>query len=108
MQNSWVESHKETAQKLANAYVKALKWISAHSGSEIADKVPADYYKGIGKEAYAKALDESKAMFTSDGVMPKEDPGTVHKVLDAFSPSVQGKTIDLSKTFTAEFVSNVR
>jgi NitT/TauT family transport system substrate-binding protein len=108
MQNSWVDSHKDTAQKLANAYVKTLKWISSHSGSEIADKVPADYYKGIGKEAYAKALDAGKGMFTSDGVMPKEGPETVHKVLDAFDPTVQGKTIDLNKTYTTEFVSSAK
>src|SRR5262249_40004137 len=51
MQNSWVDAHKDVAQKLANAYVKTLRWIAAHSGAEIADKVPADYYKGIGKDA---------------------------------------------------------
>ena len=64
-------------QKLANAYVKTLKWINTHSGAEIADKMPADYYAGIGKDAYAKALDAGKAMFTPDGVMPADGPPTV-------------------------------
>jgi len=108
MQTSWVDSHKDAAQKLANAYVKTLKWINSHSGMEIADKVPADYYKGIGKEAYAKALDAGKAMFTADGVMPKEGPDTVYKVLNSFDPAVIGKTIDLGKTYTTEFVSQVK
>ena len=32
-------------------------------------------------------------------------PESVLRVLQAFSPSVKGKTIDLSKTFTTEFVA---
>jgi len=44
-------------------------------------------------------------MFTADGLMPKSGPPTVLKVLQGFDKIVQGKTIDLSKTFTTEFVS---
>jgi NitT/TauT family transport system substrate-binding protein len=100
----WVNSHKDAAQKLANAYVKTLKWIGAHSSTEIADKLPPDYYTGIGKDAYAKALDAGKAMFTQDGVMPGDGPPTVLNVLSAFDTTVQGHQVDLSKTYTTEFV----
>jgi NitT/TauT family transport system substrate-binding protein len=104
MTTAWVDGHKEGAQKLANAYVKTLKWIAAHSGAEITEKMPADYYKGIGKDAYAAALDAGKGMFTPDGVMPTDGPPTVLNVLKAFDPTVQGHEIDLSKTYTTEFV----
>jgi NitT/TauT family transport system substrate-binding protein len=107
MNTEWVNAHKDTAQKLANAYVKTLKWISTHTGTEIADKLPADYYAGIGKDAYAKALDAGKAMFTTDGVMPSDGPQTVLNVLSAFDPTVMGHSVDLSKTFTTEFVTKV-
>jgi len=100
----WVTSHKDAAQKLANAYVKTLRWISAHSATEITDKLPPDYYAGIGKDAYAKALDAGKAMFTPDGAMPGDGPQTVLNVLSAFDTSVQGHQVDLSKTYTTEFV----
>jgi NitT/TauT family transport system substrate-binding protein len=45
-------------------------------------------------------------MFTSDGVMPDGGPETVLEVLGSFNPNVKGKEdqIDLSKTFTTEFV----
>ncbi|MDT5348151.1 MAG: sulfonate transport system substrate-binding protein [Mycobacterium sp.] len=105
MTTDWVNAHKDAAQKLANAYVKTLKWIGSHTGGEIADKMPADYYTGIGKDAYAKALDAGKAMFTKDGVMPSDGPQTVLNVLSAFDTTVKGKTVDLSKTYTTEFVS---
>jgi NitT/TauT family transport system substrate-binding protein len=100
----WVNSHKDAAQKLANAYVKTLRWISAHSSTEIADKLPPDYYAGIGKDAYAKALDAGKGMFTPDGVMPGDGPQTVLTVLSAFDTTVQGHQVDLGKTYTTEFV----
>ncbi len=43
-------------------------------------------------------------MFTPDGRMPEDGPPTVLKVLSTFSKSLQGKQIDLSKTYTTEFV----
>jgi len=83
--------------------VKTLKFINTHSAAEIAAKMPPDYY--VGNEAqYIKALDAGKQMFTPDGVMPKGGPETVLAVLSQFKDSLKGKTIDLSKTYTTEFV----
>ncbi len=103
MEASYVEKHKDIVQKLANAFVKTLKFIATHTGAEIADQMPADYYVGD-KEGYVKALDAGKGMFTPDGVMPEGGPETVLAVLSTFSKNVQGKKIDLSKTYTTEFV----
>ena len=107
MQTEWVEAHKDTVQKLANAFVKTLKFINTHSGAEIAAKMPKDYYVGD-EEGYVKALDAGKGMFTADGVMPQGGPETVLTVLSAFKKELQGKQIDLSKTYTTEFVKNVK
>jgi len=103
MQTSWVETHRDTVQKLVNAFVKTMHFIAAHSPAEIAAQMPADYY--VGDEAmYVTALADGKAMFTADGRMPADGPATVLAVLSRIKPSVRGKTIDLSKTFTTEFV----
>ena len=103
MDTAFVDEHKDEVQKLANAFVKTLHYIHDHTGAEIAAKMPKDYY--VGDEAgYVKALDDGKAMFTADGVMPDGGPETVLKVLSAFSKSLQGKEVDLSKTYTTEFV----
>ena len=103
----WAEKNKPTVQKLANAFVKTLRYIASHTGAEIAEKMPKDFYVGD-KAGYIKALDEGKGMFTADGVMPKGGPETVLSVLGAFSKNVKGKTIDLGKTYTTEFVSKVK
>ena len=103
METSWVMKHKPEVQKLANAFVKTLKFINTHTGLEIADKMPKEFYVGD-KDGYVKALDAGKAMFTADGVMPEGGPETVLAVLSGFSKNLKGKTVDLSKTFTTEFV----
>ena len=103
MRNDWVESHGATVQKLANALVKTLRWIQSHSAAQITDKMPPEYYQGVGKAQYVKALDAQKAIFSPDGVMPHGGPETVLKVLGSFDPSVKGHDIDLSKTYTTRF-----
>ena len=107
MPTEWVEKNKPTVQKLANAFVKTLKFIHTHSAAEIAEKMPRDFYVGD-KEGYIKALNDGKGMFTPDGVMPAGGPETVLAVLSGFSKNVKGKTVDLSKTYTTEFVKNAR
>jgi NitT/TauT family transport system substrate-binding protein len=107
MENSWIDGHKEEAQKLANAFVKTLRYINTHSAADIAEKMPKDFYVGD-KDGYIKALDEGKGMFTPDGVMPEDGPKTVLTVLSEFSKNVKGKQIDLTKTYTTEYVKNVK
>ncbi|WP_326654898.1 MULTISPECIES: ABC transporter substrate-binding protein [unclassified Streptomyces] len=105
MNTDWVNSHKEQVQKLATAFVKTLKWMSTHTPEEIAAKMPADYAKG-GKELYAQSIKSTLPMFTADGVMPANGPETVERVLKAFNPNLKNATVDLSKTYTTEFVKN--
>ncbi|MEU8977927.1 ABC transporter substrate-binding protein [Streptomyces sp. NPDC058467] len=103
MQTDWVNGHKETVQKLVNAFVKTLKWMSTHTASDIAAKMPADYSQG-NKTLYAGAIKATLPMFTNDGVMPQDGPETVEKVLKAFNPNIKNAKVDLSKTYTTEFV----
>ena len=104
---SWMQANRATVQKLANALVKTLRYIDTHSAAEITEKMPKSFYVGD-KESYVRALASGKAMFTRDGVMPADGPETVLKVLAAHSRNLKGKRIDLSKTYTTEFVNNVR
>jgi NitT/TauT family transport system substrate-binding protein len=102
MQCSYVQSHKDAVQKLANAFVKTLSWMSSHSAQEIAAKMPADY-AGSDKNLYVESVKATLPMFTDDGVMPADGPQTVLDVLGKYNPAVKGQKIDLSKTYTTEF-----
>ncbi|NEW69494.1 ABC transporter substrate-binding protein [Streptomyces rhizosphaericus] len=103
MNADWVNGHKDTVQKLANAFVKTLKWMSTHSAEDIAAKMPSDYAQG-GAKLYAEAIKSTLPMFTKDGVMPADGPATVERVLKAFNPNLKNATVDLKKTYTTEFV----
>jgi NitT/TauT family transport system substrate-binding protein len=104
MTTAYIDKNPDTVQKLVNAYVATLKWIQAHNGAEVADKMPADYYAGSGKDAYIKAFDSEKGIYNPTGIMPPNGPATDLKILQAFNPDVKGKTIDLTKTYTDKFV----
>ncbi|WP_181803140.1 ABC transporter substrate-binding protein [Streptomyces shenzhenensis] len=103
MQTDWVNGHKDTVQKMVNAFVKTLKWMSTHSAAEIAAKMPADYAQGD-KALYTQSIESTLPMFTKDGVMPENGPETVEKVLKAFNTNIQNADVDLGKTYTTEFV----
>ncbi|HEX4704080.1 MAG TPA: ABC transporter substrate-binding protein [Pseudonocardiaceae bacterium] len=99
----YANSHKDTVQKLVNAYVETLNWIHTHTAAEITDKMPAAYYAGTGKDAYTQALHNELGIYDPTGTMPADGPPTVLKVLSAFNPDVKG--VDLSKTFDNSFAA---
>jgi NitT/TauT family transport system substrate-binding protein len=107
VQRPWLDAHKAEAGKLARAFVKTLKFIKTHTAEQIADKMPKDYY-GNDKAMYVKALQNSLPMYSADGRMPAGGAETVLAVLSGFNPNVKGKNINLSKTYTNEFVDAVK
>ncbi|MFF7159512.1 ABC transporter substrate-binding protein [Streptomyces sp. NPDC008139] len=104
VQTAWANSHKDTVQKMVNAVYQTLQWMESHSAAEITEQVPADFYAGSGKDQYVQALANEMGMYNPTGQMPADAPQTVLRVLTAVDPSVKGKTIDLSKTYTDEYV----
>jgi len=104
MNTDYVNSHRDVTRRLVNAYVKTLKWMSTHTAAQIADMVPPDYYAGD-KAAYVTALQGQKNSFTTDGVMPASGAQTVADIEYKYVPSMKGKNVDLSKTYTNEFAS---
>ena len=101
----YIAANKPIVQRVVNAYVKTLKWIATHTPTEIAEKLPADYYGGD-KAAYIQALTDSMGMFSPDGKMPKGAPEFELSLLKQFNDNViKNPNIDLTKTYTDEFVT---
>ena len=105
MQTAWVNSHADAVQRLVDAMVDTLHFIQTHSGAQIADQMPADYYVGVGKSAYVQALDGEKSIYSPDGIMPPDGPKTVFDVLSRFNPSMAGKTANLGATYISSFAT---
>jgi NitT/TauT family transport system substrate-binding protein len=107
MSTDWVNSNTATVQKVVNALVESLHWIQQHSAEQIADAMPASYYKASGKTAYVQALANEIGMYSPTGLMPSDGPQSVFRVLSAFDPTVKGHAaVDLSKTYTDQFVQH--
>ena len=60
--------------------------------------MPEEYALG-NKEIYIQSIGSNKPAYSPDGKFLEGAPETALKVLQAFDPNVQGKTIDLSKTY---------
>ncbi len=100
--NDWVNSNKDVAQRLVNAYVKTLKFIHSHTAAEIADKMPTDYFAGD-KASYIADLKSQLGIFGTDCKMPVGGPENVQKIQQQFVASYKGKSANLSETYTNEF-----
>jgi NitT/TauT family transport system substrate-binding protein len=100
----WLRANRATAQRLARAIVKTLEWMQTHSDEDIADRVP-QRLRGEDVALYADSLKASRAIFSTDGMMPADGPAAVYKVLAASLPKVRDAKIDLSKTYTNELVA---
>lgn len=100
---SYIDEHPETVQKVTNATVEALKWMNNHSAEEIVEKLPKEFISGD-RDTYVKAVERAKAIFSQDGLFNEEDVKTPLEVLKSFNDRVAATEIDLSKTYTNEFV----
>ena len=107
MSAPWINTHRDEVQRLVNAFVKALRFIDSHSAQEIAALLPVEYLAGD-RALYIGPLQQSKSMFTADGVMPPAGPANVLRVMRLADRGVLNKPIDLARTFTTEFALAAR
>ncbi|NNG19263.1 ABC transporter substrate-binding protein [Naumannella sp. ID2617S] len=99
----WLEKNPDKAKKLATAIAKTLQWVQNHSAEEIAAKMP-EAYAGGDRAQYAQVIDSLKHTLSKDG---KFSDSGVNAVLDTqriANPEVGEKKIDLSKTYTNEYL----
>ncbi|MDB6454117.1 ABC transporter substrate-binding protein [Falsirhodobacter sp. 20TX0035] len=102
----FIDENPETIQKVTNATVRALKWMSEHTPEEIVATLPPEYISGDA-DTYTLAVKNAMAIFSADGVFNTTDIETPLKVLKTFNESVGRADIDLSRTYTNAFVEAV-
>ncbi len=99
----WIAAHPKEVQGMTNAIVSTLKWIHSHTPDEIADKMPPEFV-GKDKALYVAALKNTLPMYSETGRMDPKGAAAVLAVFSQSSPEVAKANIDLSKTYTNEFV----
>jgi NitT/TauT family transport system substrate-binding protein len=99
----WLRTHPDAARKMARAALKSLAWIRNHSAEEILAQVPEEFRVGD-RSAELAAIRMAKQMYSVDGQIHPESAEAVRKVLSGSLDQVRTAKIDLSKTYTNEFV----
>jgi NitT/TauT family transport system substrate-binding protein len=99
----YIDSHRDTIQRLARAMTRTLRWMHSHTPGEIARRAP-QAFRGEDDALYVEAIKNSMPMFSPDGVMEADGPQAVRTLLEGSMEKVRGARIDLSKTYTNEFI----
>jgi NitT/TauT family transport system substrate-binding protein len=100
---SFIDKNPATAQALANAIVRADKWIQTAGPSEIIAAVPESYLLGD-RAVYIDAFLAAKAALSPDGVVPDKGPETALRALASIDPEIANAKLDLTAVFTNDFV----
>ncbi|MBE0595185.1 MAG: ABC transporter substrate-binding protein, partial [Gemmatimonadales bacterium] len=100
---SFIDRNPATTQALANAIVRADKWIQQAGPGDIIKVVPESYLLGD-RAAYIDGFLAAKQALSPDGVFPARGPETALRALASVDPKIGSAGVDLAAIFTNEFV----
>jgi len=93
----------EPLQALANAIVRADKWIQRAGAGDIIKAVPESYLLGD-RAVYVDAFLAARGALSPDGMIPDKGPQTAFNALASIDPEIARARIDLAAVYTNEFV----
>jgi NitT/TauT family transport system substrate-binding protein len=99
---AFIDKHPQTVQALANAIVRADKWIQAAGPREIIEVVPEGFLLGD-RAVYIDAFLKSKGALSPDGMVPEQGPATALRALASVDESLKTAKLDLGAVYTNEF-----
>jgi len=102
-QQSFIDKNPAAVQAIANAVVRADKWIQQAGASDIIKAVPESYLLGD-RAVYVDAFLAAKGALSPDGMFPEAGAETARRALASIDPEIAGAKIDLAAIYTNEFV----
>jgi NitT/TauT family transport system substrate-binding protein len=100
---SFLEKNPNTAQALANAIVRADKWIQAAGPADIIKAVPESYLLGD-RAVYIDAFLAAKKALSPDGMIPDKGSETALRALASVDAAIGNAKLDLKAVYTNDFV----
>lgn len=98
----FITKNPAVVQALANAIVRADKWIQKAGPQEIAKTVPQSYLLGD-PELYTMSLSKNMEGLSPDGLFAPDGAATALNVLSAFMRGFDASKVDIAKTWTNDF-----
>ncbi|MBT9499681.1 MAG: ABC transporter substrate-binding protein [Burkholderiaceae bacterium] len=100
---SFLDKNPGTAQAIANAIVRADKWIQQAGAGDIIKAVPESFLLGD-RAVYIDAFLAAKGALSVDGMFPEAGPETARRALASIDKEIAGAKIDLAAIYTNDFV----
>lgn len=100
---AFIDKNPATTQALADAIVRADKWIQAAGATEIIKAVPESYLLGD-RAVYIDSFLASKGAMSADGMIPEAGAATALRALQSIDDSLKGLKFDLAAAWTNDFV----
>lgn len=99
----FLDKHPHTAQALANAMVRANKWIQQAGGGDIIKAVPESYLLGD-RAVYIEGFLAAKQAMSADGSFPAKGPETAFRALASVDDKLAAAKLNLNAVYTNDFV----
>lgn len=100
---AFIDKNPATVQALANAIVRADKWIQGAGPGDIINAVPESFLLGD-RAVYIDAFLAAKGALSPDGLFPDKGPATAFRALASIDKEIAAAKLDLGAVFTNEFV----
>jgi NitT/TauT family transport system substrate-binding protein len=98
----FIDKNPNTVQALANALVRANKWIQAAGPGDVIKTVPESYLLGD-RAVYIDAFLAAKGALSPNGLIPEAGPATAFRALASIDPEIAKAKLDLKATYTNDF-----
>ncbi len=100
---TFINSNPNTIQALANAIVRADKWIQKAGAADIIKAVPESFLMGD-RAVYIDAFLAAKGALSPDGMIPEKGAQTAFRALASVDAELASAKLDLNAVYTNDFV----
>ncbi len=100
---AFLDKHPNTAQAMANAIVRANKWIQQAGPGDIINAVPESFLLGD-RAVYIDAFLAAKGALSPDGMIPDKGADTALRALASVDAEIGKAKLDLAAVYTNDFV----
>jgi len=98
----FLDKNPHTAQALANAIVRADKWIQQAGPGDVIKVVPESYLLGD-RAVYIDGFLAAKQALSRDGLFPVKGPQTAYRAMSSIDPKIAAAKVDLNALYTNAF-----
>lgn len=100
---AFIDKHPNTTQALANAIVRADKWIRNAGAADIIKAVPESFLMGD-RAVYIDAFLAAKGALSPDGMFPDKGAQTAFRALASVDEKLAAAKLDLTAVYSNDFV----